>query len=136
MYKIFCLFQPQFTHCMRPQADFQICCVVFSPLQNGKKYPKKTVCSYPNRAHITRIFSDFWWFSNKIWSSQRFFIAMTQLYSQMNVLFGISIKNCVESHIFRKKKFSIENSPVGDHSQACQIKILKIRDFSWKFRSL
>ncbi len=34
---IFWLFQPLFTHCMRPQADFEIYYTVFSPLQNGFK---------------------------------------------------------------------------------------------------
>ncbi len=51
MYETFWFFQPPFTHCMRPQADFQICCVVFSPLQNGKKKFKKMVCLGWNEAH-------------------------------------------------------------------------------------
>jgi hypothetical protein len=33
----------------------------------------------------------------------------------MNIRFGISIKNCIESSTFLAKKKFIENQPVGDH---------------------
>ena len=32
----------RFTILWGPQADFDICCAVFCPLQNGKKFPEKT----------------------------------------------------------------------------------------------
>ena len=81
-----------------------------------KKKLKKKFTFESKMANTTVIVGGFWWFFNKNQTFLAIFITMKQLYSKMDMLFGISVENCIESYIIWKKFFSVKNSPVVPHS--------------------
>ena len=99
-----------------PKLNFIYVVQLFLLYKMVKKYLKKNGMLVSKHASHYSNFTDFWWFFNKNQIFLAIFIIMRELYSKMDVLFGISVKNCIESHIFWKKFFSVENSPVVPHS--------------------
>ena len=111
----FSVYRLPFSHFKSLHAEFHICCTTFSPLQNGKKKSKKKSLPLSRKmANTTVIVGGFWWFFNKNPTFLAIFITMKQLYSKMDMLFGISVENCIESYIIWKNFFSVKNSPLGD----------------------